>query len=80
LQPSKPFDWLLFNFFDEFFLITDGSDEHICPYVFSFEDCTEQTGEELCLWQNEAPDKLIWKVISSRKTLFFVLNLTIGFI
>ena len=26
----------------------------------------DQTGEELCLWQNEAPDKLIWKVIASK--------------
>ena len=47
----------------------DGSDENLCPYTFTFEECLEQTGEELCLWQNEAPDKLIWKVIASKTSL-----------
>jgi hypothetical protein len=53
------------NILFSIFFTSDGSDEHACPYVFSFEDCTDQTGEELCLWHNEASDKLVWKVISS---------------
>ena len=51
---------------DLFLLSTDGSDENKCPYTFNFEDCMTETGEELCLWQNEAPDKLIWQVVSGK--------------
>ena len=49
-----------------FYFTQDGSDEHLCPYTFTFEECIGQTGEELCLWQNEAPEQLVWKVIASK--------------
>jgi hypothetical protein len=39
----------------------------MCPYTFTFEDCVETTGQELCLWQNEAPDQLAWRVINSER-------------
>ena len=40
----------------------DGTDEAVCPSQFSFTNCSETTGDNMCFWREGVLDDLEWVI------------------